>query len=498
MRLKLILIALSFLLVNFINTSYAESDEVVILHTKSGNIVIEFFPEDAPNHVENFLNLTKNGFYDKTIFHRIIKDFMIQGGDPLTKSRTNETISQWGMGEPGYSIKAEFNNIKHNRGIVSMARSSNPDSAGSQFFIVHKDSNFLDGQYTVFGRLATQESFETLDKIANLETSSNDIPVNWDEAEILRGEVVNRAKIPELLNLGEPERVTKTPVKTLDEKYSSDKFGFSITFPTGWQVQEPQKTNPNTPDVAAIGPKTSGFHPTISITIRESNGTSLEKLVEDTKISLKPAIDSGQMTILSEGMTKVDGKNAYQFISTGNFITNSGNLNVKFKEVIIEANNQFFGITYANSEQNFDDDLKHYDDALNTFKITSENSKSSNGGCLIATATYGSELAPQVQHLRETRDNILLKTESGKLFLTSFNQIYYSFSPTLSDWERQNPIFKETIRIVITPLLTSLSILNYLDIDSEAEIVGYGISLIALNIGIYFVAPAYVFHKFRK
>jgi peptidyl-prolyl cis-trans isomerase B (cyclophilin B) len=498
MRLKLILIALSFLLVNFTNTTYAQSDEVVILHTKSGNLVIEFFPEDAPNHVANFLNLTKNGFYDNTFFHRIIKDFMIQGGDPLTKSRTNDTISQYGTGDPGYKIKAEFNNIKHNRGIVSMARAADPDSAGSQFFIVHKDSNFLDGQYTVFGRLATQESYETLDKIANLETSSNDMPVNWEEGEILKAEVVNRSEIPDLLNLGEPERVTESPTQTFDEKYSSDKFGFSMTFPTGWQVQEPQKTNPNTPDVAAIGPKTSGFNPTITVSVRESNGTTLEKLIEDTKISLKPAIDSGQMSILSEGKTKINGKNAYQFTSTGNFTTNSGYVIIKFKEVIIEIPNQFFGITYANLEQNFDNDLKSFDDSLSTFKLSLENSKSSGGGCLIATATFGSELAPQVQQLRETRDNVLLKTKSGSTFLSGFNQFYYTFSPTIADWERQNPIFKEAVKITITPLLTSLSILNYLDIDSETEMLGYGISLIVINIGMYFVAPTYVFHKLRK
>ena len=499
MKFTLFFIALAFLLVNIINPIFAQiDDKVVILHTASGKFVIEFFPEDAPNHVANFINLTQNGFYDRTIFHRVIPGFMIQGGDPLTKPGAYETVTQWGTGDPGYKIKAEFNNIKHNRGIVSMARSSDPDSAGSQFFIVHKNSNFLDGKYTVFGRLGTQESYETLDKIANLETSQNDIPVNWGEGEILKTEVVNRSEISDLLNLGAPERVTESSAQTFDEKYSSDKFGFSITFPTGWQVQEPQKTNPNTPDVAAIGPKTNGSNPTITVSVRESNGTSLEKLIEDTKNSLKPAIDSGQMSILSEGMTKVNGKNAYQFISTGNFTTNSGTVIVKFKEVIIEIPNQFFGITYASMEQNFDDDLKNFDNALSTFKLSSENPKSSKGGCLIATATFDSELAPQVQQLRETRDNILLKTESGKFFLSHFNQMYYSFSPTIADWERQNPIFKETIRILITPLLTSLLVLNHTDIDSEAEMVGYGISLILLNIGIYFVVPAIIIHKLKR
>ena len=125
--------------------------------------------------------------------------------------------------------------------------------------------------------------------------------------------------------------------------------------------------------------------------------------------------------------------------------------------------------------------------------------KSSNGGgCLIATATYGSELSPQVQQLRELRDNTLLKTESGSTFMTAFNQFYYSFSPTIADWERQNPFFKEVVNLTITPLITSLSLLNYADIDSEAEVLGYGVSLIILNIGMYFVAPAVLITKLKK
>jgi len=118
-----------------------------------------------------------------------------------------------------------------------------------------------------------------------------------------------------------------------------------------------------------------------------------------------------------------------------------------------------------------------------------------NGGCLIATATYGSELAPQVQQLRELRDNTLLQTESGSAFMTGFNQLYYSFSPTIADWERQNVIFKEAVKLTITPLLTSLSILNYVDMESEAEVLGYGIGVILLNIGMYFVAPTIIIQK---
>ena len=111
------------------------------------------------------------------------------------------------------------------------------------------------------------------------------------------------------------------------------------------------------------------------------------------------------------------------------------------------------------------------------------------GGCLIATATFDSELSPQVQQLREVRDNVVMKTKSGVAFMTAFNQFYYSFSPGIADLERENSVFKETVKIVLTPLLTSLSILNYVEIDSEEEMLGYGIGIILLNIGMYFAIP---------
>jgi len=128
----------------------------------------------------------------------------------------------------------------------------------------------------------------------------------------------------------------------------------------------------------------------------------------------------------------------------------------------------------------------------------SSTTSSDDGGCLIATATYGSELAPQVQQLRELRDNTLLQTNSGTVFMTGFNQLYYSFSPTVADWERQSPLFKEAVKLTIIPLLSSLSILNYVDLNSESEILGYGIGVILLNVGMYFVAPAMIIIKIRS
>ena len=130
--------------------------------------------------------------------------------------------------------------------------------------------------------------------------------------------------------------------------------------------------------------------------------------------------------------------------------------------------------------------------------ISDASSQPSGGGCLIATATFGSEMAPQVQFLREIRDNTVLQTESGVSFMAGFNQFYYSFSPAIADYERENPVFKEAVKLTLTPLLTSLTLLQYTNIDSEPEMLGYGIGIILLNIGMYFIAPAVVIMKIRS
>ena len=123
---------------------------------------------------------------------------------------------------------------------------------------------------------------------------------------------------------------------------------------------------------------------------------------------------------------------------------------------------------------------------------------SEGGGCLIATAAFGSEMSPQVQQLREIRDNVVMQTESGHAFMTGFNQIYYSFSPYVADFERENVVFKETVKVVLAPMLTSFSILSHVPVDTEQEMLGYGIGIIMLNIGMYFVAPAVLITVLRK
>jgi peptidyl-prolyl cis-trans isomerase B (cyclophilin B) len=148
------------------------NNEVAVIETVCGQMVLELWPDVAPKTVENFKTLARKGFYDGTCFHRVIRDFMIQGGDPITKDPNAE--DEWGTGDPGYKIKAEFSDRSHRRGVISMARSNNPDSAGSQFFICHGDANFLDGKYTAFGRLI--EGDEVLETIATTKTHPPDRP----------------------------------------------------------------------------------------------------------------------------------------------------------------------------------------------------------------------------------------------------------------------------------------------------------------------------------
>lgn len=153
-----------------------------VLETSFGRMVFELLPDLAPETVRNFAKLAQSSFYDGTLFHRVIPGFMIQGGDPNTKKQDE---SKWGMGGPGYTIKAEFNSKSHLRGIVSMARAMDPDSAGSQFFIVTTDSTFLDRQYTVFGQVT--EGMDVADKIVNLPRDKNDCPLQ--EAKMVRATI---------------------------------------------------------------------------------------------------------------------------------------------------------------------------------------------------------------------------------------------------------------------------------------------------------------------
>ena len=359
--------------VSFIPLNFADS-KVAIIETNFGNMVIEFFPTDAPKTVENFINLTESGFYNGTKFHRIIPNFMIQGGDPLSKDVS--FVQQWGTGSSGKTIDAEFNSIKHKRGIVSMARAMDPNSASSQFFIVHKDSTFLDKQYTVFGRLVTQESYDVLDSIASLETNQNatsgipkDSPIDLNSAEIQTIKIRDLSEISSTLNLNEPERIISYSTFN-DGNYSNTLYGFSFQAPQGWTLQEPQKMQPETPDVVMLGPRTDEFNSVIAFLIEDKNRTSLEQHVKDTRKNLQPIIDAGRLEILSEENKNIKGFNAHVTDAKGGFTVRDKIFIIKYKETVLESDSKFYTITYTNQEKDFDSGLIAFNNVLDSFEIS--------------------------------------------------------------------------------------------------------------------------------
>ena len=504
MKIIILFFIFSLILIPLTTNSFSQEVEfnivdepVVILETTYGNIVIEFFSQDAPNHVQNFITLTNQGFYDGTLFHRVIPNFMIQGGDPNT---IDGDPSTWGTGGPDQRIDEEFNSIKHNRGIVSMARSSDPNSAGSQFFIVHGDSNFLDGEYTAFGRIVTEKSFETLDKIAALDIGYRDVP--QDEVKILKATVTSRTNISDLLELSEPERMESniTP-STGNQIFESKELDVQFSIPEGWLLQQPPKTEINSPDVVAVGPKINGVNPYISLTIKDSQNITFDELVTEKNNNLAEAVYTGQLNIIDQKLLRT---NVLETTAEADFQQGNEVLKMKFLDVMIFSNNKVYTFAYTNSVNDFNNHLPRFNESLNSFKILSQEnspepstpSNEEGGGCLIATAAYGSELAPQVQMLREIRDNQLMNTESGSAFMSTFNEAYYSFSPYIADLERESPVFKEIVKAGLTPMLSTLAIME--SAATESEVLGLGLSVIALNLGMYIGLPAILIIGIRK
>ena len=495
------------ILIGFGNYAFAiTADPVVVIETNLGNLVIELFPADATEHVKNFLALSSGGandesYYDNTLFHRVIPGFMIQGGDPNTISGEPNT---WGMGGPDEKLDAEFNSIKHNRGIVSMARGGDVNSAGSQFFIVHQDSPHLDGKYTAFGRLASEESFQTLDKIAAVTTGTSDRPIDSEQVRIIKTTIIATSSVSGYIPFVDPERTGSPITKSVGNQiFENQELGISFSVPEGWLLQQPDKnTTPGAPDIAAVGPKIDGVNPVISLTITNEGDKTIDDLITEKNDILDEAVYLNKLEILSQ--EKINS-NVYQTEAIGNFELNDMALKIKFLEVMILSEQKSYTFAYSNTVDNFNNEFLKFKESLDSFKIapkedivktSTETSTEEGGGCLIATATYGSELAPQVQQLRELRDNQLLQTESGTAFMGIFNDIYYSFSPIIADYERENPLFKEVVKIAITPMLSSLSLME--NVNSESEVLGIGISVIVLNLGMYLGVPAIVIVGIRK
>jgi len=507
-------------------------NKVVLITTNVGTFMIELFPEDAPNTVNNFLKLVESGYYDGIVFHRIIPGFMIQAGDPNTIGPDSDR-SLWGQGGPGYNINEEFNTLQHDRGIVSMARSQHVDTAGSQFFIVHKNSNQLDGKYTAFGRLVPGLP-QALDQIAKLETNKRDQPVDASSATIIKASIIDGFSTS---GFSGPDRnnslVTKIKVEGgITERYFNTLHDVNFDIPYRWKVIEGGGTNLNltaepTPlehNVQKMIDET-GYTPQVLI-LSEPRNPSVESAgVNPAFFSLKSGDDP---KILHNYIIENDaGRKAHIIISTQNMETPTETTQFKIAQIHFSNSDTNYSVIHINLTEWFRYEVNSFDSTVKTLEIMIDGKMQSIefgdhpvfkqiindsrlkpepeslpparvGGCLIATATFGSEMAPQVQFLREIRDNTVLQTESGSAFMTGFNQFYYSFSPAIADYERENPAFKEAVKIALTPLLTSLTLLQYVDTDSESEMLGYGISVILLNIGMYFIAPAVLITKIRS
>ena len=521
--------------------SQEEIDEMkfkaVLINMQDQQFTIELFPEDAPNTVYRFLELVESGYYDGMIFHRIIEGFMIQTGDPNTKDPEIDR-SLWGTGGPGYVIDEEFNTLQHDRGIVSMARTEHPDSAGSQFFIVHKDANHLDGKYTAFGRIVPgfgQVELDGLDMVANLATDRYDAPLDVSKATILEATILDTFFAAEL---AEPDRMHSI-TKTIEsgtykntQVYYNAAHEVKLHLPYRWEpIEDKQSDYLN---LVLQGNKLehnlqaqieeSGFAPKVVVTSaallgNESGGVS----------SAFFSIRGGEEPeILSNYIFENDDmKRAHILLTTQELQTPTETKRFKILQLHFINSELSYSIVYVNVEEWFRYEVNAFVETVTNFeamfdgkmqpidfhnnpvfqrvitdaKVVPEPPSlppARIGGCLIATASYGSELAPQVQLLREIRDNTVLQTQSGASFMTAFNQLYYSFSPTIADYERENVVFKETVKLALTPLLTSLTLLQYADIDSEYDMLGYGIGIILLNIGMYFVAPAVLITKIRS
>jgi len=509
-------------------------NKAVLITMNGGTFLIEFFPEDAPNTVHNFLKLVESGYYDGIVFHRIIPGFMIQAGDPNTKDPDVDQNS-WGQGGPGYQINEEFNTIQHDRGIVSMARSNHIDTAGSQFFIVLEDSNHLDGQYTAFGRLipGIPSSFHALDLVAALDTDANDAPLNLLEATILTATILDPYTSSGLVPADRNQSIIEKEKREggTTEVYHNSLHKVTFDIPYRWSVTEATGKNLGViieptdmeHNVKAQIEK-SGFIPKVIVTsekrdLREDAGVSTAFFSveggDDPKILGNYVFES------------IDGRKAILKTTTQDLQTPEGIVQFKILQLSFINSEYQYSIIYVNVTEWFRYELGAFLQTVDNFEIMIDGKMQPVnfgsypvfrqliadakvkpeleslppvriGGCLIATATYGSELAPQVQLLREIRDNTVLQTQSGTSFMTAFNQFYYSFSPAIADYERENTFFKETVKLTLTPLLASLTLLQHADIDSEYDMLGYGIGIILLNIGMYFVAPAVLITKIRS
>ena len=341
-------------------------NKAILITTNEGTFMIELFPEDAPNTVNNFLKLVESGYYDGIVFHRIIPNFMIQTGDPNTIGPDSDRAT-WGQGGPGYNINEEFNTLQHDRGIVSMARSNHPDSAGSQFFIMHKDNNQLDGKYTVFGRLVPGLP-QALDEIASLPTNNANQPLDASRATITKASIIDGFSTS---GFSAPDRnasmikETKTSGGVID-RYFNTLHDVTFDIPYRWKVVEGEGTNLNltvepTPlehNVQKMIDET-GYTPQVLIGSEPRNLNIESSGVSPAFFSLRSGDDP---KILSNYIIQNDaGRKAHLIISTQNMETPTETIQFKIAQIHFSNSDTTYSIIHINLTEWFRYEINSFD-----------------------------------------------------------------------------------------------------------------------------------------
>ena len=285
------------------------------------------------------------------------------------------------------------------------------------------------------------------------------------------------------------------------ESFYNKNYHFKIDYPSKWIVIEPTKNDQQVivPIVTLLNKDDPSFPTNIHILTETVQNFTLSSYYDVNFLQIKEYFGPLGLEVQEQGNTTINDNPAF-FIQYG-WTTQSYNnatLQLVAKQYLLQKDDTFYVITYTQPQESSKVSLSQFEEIISTWQFLDKDTNNvtssdqpKKGGCLIATAAYGSEFAPQVQQLREVRDNVLYSTYSGSAFMTGFDSVYYTFSPTVADWEKENSFFKEAVKIAITPLVSTLSILNYIDIHSEAEMLAYGFGIILLNTAIYFGVPAF-------
>jgi hypothetical protein len=448
-----------------VNESFS-GKKIAEFSSKNTNGKIEFYKED------NNLFQTFEGF-DKD---RLYKE---------TQAMVTESISKF----PGFFHVDALGVVKFSDGYVT----------GASFFQIDEngESNLHDVSYLIFDNGKTIEVLYYGDNFSAM--SFNDYAIMLESSY-----VDNISTIP-IVN----------EVRSNSEMFVSYDLGFSFIPPKQWKQDDLNtKINAKSAPVtfnaitSFISPNFQGVLAPAIIVLYANLEESLDLENHDEEEFMKGFIGGFKNSLGENNQFEATNSNLEYFDNRVK-INLEGIIKVDLDGFYIERQIELVSWMFENGEVyyfalgtdpvDFNESITEFRKSVDTITFKPKPQQVENGGgCLIATATYGSELAPQVQQLRELRDNSLLQTKSGNSFMKSFNEFYYSFSPIIADYERENPVFREMVKVAITPMISSLSILNYVNMDSEELVLGYGISLIILNLGMYFAVPVIVIMKIRK